>query len=57
MIEPKAGPTAGSGVTGWCSAESFDALYGITRAHCVARTDFFYPPPPNSGVPEFGNIK
>ena len=37
MIEPKAGPTAGSGVTRWCSAESFDALYGITRARSASR--------------------
>ncbi len=37
MIEPKAGPTAGSGVTRWCLAKEFDALYGIPRARIASR--------------------
>ena len=49
MIEPKAGPTAGSGVTRWCSAESFDALYGITRARSASRERDSLPSPGGGG--------
>jgi hypothetical protein len=45
MIEPKAGPTAGSGVTRWCSAGRLSSGVGMTRARSASRERIsFYPP-------------